>query len=128
MPTVLICVPFGSTMHPYIHVRISCAIFVFVFPLCNITSAAAAKEGKVVKKGVKGETKEVKEVVLNVDVCLGANYFKTGEDPVIKAESEYPEWLWGLLDRGSELESKQHWRRLRKEKAHKTIASSMEKR
>ena len=80
------------------------------------------------KKGVKGETKEVKEVVLNMDVCLGANYFKTGEDPVIKAESDYPEWLWGLLDSGRELESKQHWRRLQKAKAHKAIASSMEKR
>jgi hypothetical protein len=28
----------------------------------------------------------------------GINYFKNKEDPVAKADSEYPEWLWTCLD------------------------------
>lgn len=31
-------------------------------------------------------------------MCAGLNYFKTGEDPPIKPDSEYPEWLWTHLD------------------------------
>ena len=64
-----------------------------------------------------------------MDVCLGANYFKTGEDPVIKPESEYPDWLWGLLeDKEPPVDSKDYWRRSRKKQAHRTLATLREKR
>ncbi|KNC84446.1 hypothetical protein SARC_03341 [Sphaeroforma arctica JP610] len=33
------------------------------------------------------------------DVCAGANILAQGEDPPIKPDSEYPEWLFGLLDK-----------------------------
>lgn len=53
-------------------------------------------------------------------VC-GANYFKEGEDPPIKPDSEYPEWLFSLhIDRKpielSELskDDMYYWRRLRR--------------
>ena len=28
--------------------------------------------------------------------ATGVNYFKTGEDPPLKADSEYPDWLWTI--------------------------------
>ena len=28
--------------------------------------------------------------------CTGANYFKTGEDPKLLPDEEYPDWLWEL--------------------------------
>jgi large subunit ribosomal protein L54 len=65
-----------------------------------------------------------------MDVCLGANYFKTGEDPAIRPESEYPDWLWGLEpDKQLQVapDSKQYWRRTRKKQAHSTIAALREK-
>ena len=64
-----------------------------------------------------------------MDVCAGANYCKTGEDPIIKPESEYPEWLWRLLDQQEPpADSIQYWRRLRKDKARKANAASKERR
>jgi len=80
-------------------------------------------------KKSKGQTKPVKEAYLNMEVCVGANYFKTGEDPIIKPESEYPEWLWRLLDQQEPpADSIQYWRRLRKDKARKANAASKERR
>ena len=32
------------------------------------------------------------------DTIPGLNYFKTGKDPVIKEDSEYPEWLWKIIE------------------------------
>ena len=32
-------------------------------------------------------------------VCVGLNYFKTGEEVPIKSDSEYPEWIWTHLAR-----------------------------
>merc|ERR1712188_30866 len=29
-------------------------------------------------------------------VATGANFYKDGEDPVLKHPSEYPKWLWTL--------------------------------
>lgn len=29
----------------------------------------------------------------------GINFEKSKQDPIAKADSEYPEWLWTLLDR-----------------------------
>lgn len=67
---------------------------------------------------------------LNMDVCLGANYFKTGEDPVIRPESEYPEWLWNLESQ-KQLEvdpgSVKYWRRIRKKLAHKALVTFRDK-
>lgn len=71
-----------------------------------------------------GSAAETKKASLNMDVCLGANYYKTGEDPVIKPESEYPDWLWQLEPAE---DSKQYWRRIRKKRAHRVIATLKEK-
>ena len=73
------------------------------------------------------ETSELPE--LDMDVCLGANYFKTGEDPVIKPQSDYPDWLWELQkDAQPAPDSKHYWRRKRKKEAHKRLATLREKR
>ena len=47
---------------------------------------------------------------------------KTGEDPVLKTDDEYPEWLWKLADPPADLstlspDDKTYWRRLRKQQA-----------
>ena len=73
-------------------------------------------------------TTETDKADLNMEVCLGANYYKTGADPEINLESEYPEWLWSLLERDQPApDSKQHWRRVRKAQAHRVIATLNEK-
>ncbi|KAL8522514.1 hypothetical protein ACS0TY_012617 [Phlomoides rotata] len=62
----------------------------------------AAGGGKS-KKGSKGGgdgpqasllTKEVKSTTV-----FGANILKDGQDPKILPDSEYPDWLWHLLDK-----------------------------
>ena len=30
--------------------------------------------------------------------ATGINYFKTGEDPPLKDDSEYPDWLWTIAE------------------------------
>ncbi|CAK0735659.1 hypothetical protein CVIRNUC_000617 [Coccomyxa viridis] len=35
--------------------------------------------------------------------ATGVNYFKTGEDPPLKADSEYPDWLWTIPEPPSSL-------------------------
>ena len=63
-----------------------------------------------------------KKAILNMDVCVGANIHTTGEDPAIKADSEYPDWLWGLLDPDVSSPSKPYWRKLNKQKARERNA------
>ena len=57
-------------------------------------------------------------------MCTGANYMSTGDDPPLRDDLDYPEWLWGLAGPWiptSELppDSKQQWKRNRKEMARK---------
>ena len=89
--------------------------------------AAATKK----QKSDKASSKTVQsETHLNMDVCLGANYNTTGEDPLIRPEEAYPDWLWGLEpQRQLEVapDSKQYWRRIRKKQAHRAIAALREK-
>lgn len=67
---------------------------------------------------------EVVEVNKNpedlVKYCIGSNYFKEGSDVELKADEEYPNWLWDIhigppkkLDELEE-DSLQYWRKLRK--------------
>ncbi len=53
-------------------------------------------------------------------VC-GANIYKEGQDPEIKPDSEYPEWLWSLrTERGSlpveelDPDTWAYWRKIKK--------------
>ena len=55
-------------------------------------------------------------------VCVGLNYFKTGEDPPIRDSSEYPAWLWDILEpvksyKELSSDTKMYWRRFNKQKA-----------
>lgn len=70
----------------------------------------AAKSKKGAKGGPAGApaaptiSKEVKS-----STTVGANILKDGTDPPVKPDSEYPDWLWHLLDKQpplSELERK----------------------
>ena len=52
--------------------------------------------------------------------CCGLNYLKEGPEVELKADSEYPDWLWELHTgppiplHELDPESKQYWRRLKK--------------
>lgn len=70
----------------------------------GVTCQRAYSSGKA-KKGSKGSaasdapkasilSKEVKSTTV-----VGANILKDGADPKVLADSEYPDWLWHLLDK-----------------------------
>eukprot|EP00112_Aurelia_sp_Birch-Aquarium-sp1_P010441 Seg2229.1 transcript_id=Seg2229.1/GoldUCD/mRNA.D3Y31 product="39S ribosomal protein L54 mitochondrial" pseudo=true protein_id=Seg2229.1/GoldUCD/D3Y31 len=57
----------------------------------------------------------------NGDVFNGANIYKDGQDPLLRPDSEYPDWLWtlnGTKTPLSELSTDEniYWRRVRKAK------------
>jgi len=86
--------------------------------VCFLFAAKAAKKGS---KGVN--VKPIGEVPeLNMTVCRGLNIYNSGEDPKIQDESQYPEWLWTLLDPADTLtpEDKRYWRRIRKARIRST--------
>ncbi|XVE84108.1 hypothetical protein DITRI_Ditri16bG0143100 [Diplodiscus trichospermus] len=63
----------------------------------------AAVAGKA-KKGSKGAATDApKASTLSKEVksttVVGANILKDGADPKIMPDSEYPDWLWHLLDK-----------------------------
>lgn len=73
--------------------------------LIQLTSVRTFAAGGKSKKGSKGGaaadapkasilSKEVKSTTV-----VGANILKEGADPKIMADSEYPVWLWHLLDK-----------------------------
>ena len=66
---------------------------------------------------------EIRKFILGTkeDVCNGANIYKDGQDPPLKPDSEYPDWLWtlnGTKTPLSELSTEEniYWRRVRKAK------------
>ncbi|KAL9238119.1 hypothetical protein vseg_012589 [Gypsophila vaccaria] len=72
--------------------------------LLRVSSVRSYSAGKA-KKGAKGAaaadapktstlSKEVKSTTV-----VGANILKDGADPKILADSEYPDWLWHILDK-----------------------------
>ncbi|XP_023530063.1 54S ribosomal protein L37, mitochondrial-like [Cucurbita pepo subsp. pepo] len=70
--------------------------------LTNVRTFAAG--GK--KKGSKGggaATDAPKASILSKEVksttVVGANILKEGADPKVMADSEYPDWLWRLIDK-----------------------------
>jgi large subunit ribosomal protein L54 len=78
-------------------------------------------------KGMAYQPVEKKELEVETDpeklvnYCCGANYFKEGEDPKIKPDEEYPDWLWELHTERQpiplgELDENDpyYWRRVRK--------------
>jgi large subunit ribosomal protein L54 len=89
-----------------------------------------ARNYATMKKKSQTSAVKIEKAPLNMDVCLGANYYKTGEDPVIRPEEEYPEWLWNL-DPEKQMDvapdSKQYWRKIRKKEAHRVIATLRER-
>ncbi|EIE26799.1 hypothetical protein COCSUDRAFT_59307 [Coccomyxa subellipsoidea C-169] len=43
------------------------------------------------------ETRKLQRAgTLSATTATGVNYFKKGEDPPLKDDSEYPDWLWNI--------------------------------
>lgn len=81
------------------------------------------------KGGAKMGAQRVAKVLLEVETdaakltsyCCGANINAHGKDPELKADSEYPDWLWSLRTERSppklseyEEDSLEMWRRKKK--------------
>ncbi|KAJ8750078.1 hypothetical protein K2173_013993 [Erythroxylum novogranatense] len=65
--------------------------------------------GAKAKKGAKGggaasdTPKETLSKEVKSTTVVGANILKDGADPKVLPDSEYPDWLWHLLDKRSAL-------------------------
>ncbi|KAF3334231.1 54S ribosomal protein L37 [Carex littledalei] len=70
-------------------------------PIMQIRGFAIAKGKKGGKGG--GAADGTKDSALSNEIksttVFGANILKEGADPKILPEKEYPDWLWGLLDK-----------------------------
>ncbi|KAF5191306.1 Mitochondrial ribosomal protein l37 [Thalictrum thalictroides] len=78
-------------------------------PFCVVARRTFAAGGAKAKKGSKGGaasdapktstlSKELKSTT-----AIGANILKDGTDPKLLADSEYPDWLWSLIDKRAAL-------------------------
>lgn len=93
-----------------------------------LSSSLQCNAGKAQAKKTKEESLTSSQPLITLDptVCTGANILKNASDPSFKPDSEYPDWLWGLIERAespkslSQLssDSKEYWRRYNKTKAH----------
>ncbi|KAK9740093.1 hypothetical protein RND81_03G010500 [Saponaria officinalis] len=73
--------------------------------ILRIGSVRSFSAGGKAKKGAKGaaaadapKTSSLSKEVKSTTV-VGANILKDGADPKILADSEYPDWLWHVLDK-----------------------------
>ncbi|GBG84401.1 hypothetical protein CBR_g38683 [Chara braunii] len=64
----------------------------------RLRAAAPAKGGKKAKEAASGGPPPV-SLELRSKFTVGANIMKDGSDPPLKDDSEYPDWLWTLLDK-----------------------------
>ena len=88
-------------------------VICIMFAVTVILIICSTAKSKVVKKDLTAP-REVPE--LNMKTCQGLNIRTGGEDPQILEESNYPTWLWALLDSPDNLtpDDKRYWSRLRK--------------
>lgn len=66
--------------------------------LVESRSLAIASKAKKGGKADAGKTPALSQELKSTTV-FGANIFKEGSDPKIQPDSEYPDWLWHLLDK-----------------------------
>ncbi|KAK9113507.1 hypothetical protein Syun_020304 [Stephania yunnanensis] len=66
---------------------------------CRTFSAAKGKKGA--KGGAASDAPKVSSLSKEVksSTTVGANILKDGTDPKVMADSEYPDWLWRLIDK-----------------------------
>jgi len=85
---------------------------------------AKEKGGKKGKKAAAVAVKEpepIRDTTLLTTRCCGANKFVEGEDPILKADEEYPDWLWtihtGPPKRVEDMDpnTREYWYKLRRE-------------
>lgn len=67
--------------------------------LVGIRGFAAQAKGKKGGKGVAADAKPVLSKEMKSTTVFGANILKEGSDPKIQPDSEYPDWLWHLVDK-----------------------------
>lgn len=64
----------------------------------SLAIASKAKKGGKGGAGDAGKTPALSQELKSTTV-FGANIFKEGSDPKIQPDSEYPDWLWHLLEK-----------------------------
>ncbi|KAL9691211.1 hypothetical protein QQ045_011630 [Rhodiola kirilowii] len=72
---------------------------------CRMFSAAGGKSKKGSKGGAAGDGPKVSSLAKEVKstTTVGANILKEASDPKVMADSEYPDWLWHLVDKRAAL-------------------------
>lgn len=63
------------------------------------TFAAKAKKGSKGGAAADAPKKSILSKEVKSTTVVGANILKDGADPKILADSEYPDWLWHLVDK-----------------------------
>lgn len=66
---------------------------------CRMFSAASKKKGS--KGGAAGDGPKVSSLTKEIksSTTVGANILKEGSDPKVMDDSDYPDWLWHLVDK-----------------------------
>ncbi|XP_046574441.1 39S ribosomal protein L54, mitochondrial-like [Haliotis rubra] len=115
-------------------IRCACALAKINLLSVGKTSVSKISVANYAKKmagkgGAKMGAQRVAKVLLEVETdaakltnyCCGANIDVHGKDPELKADSEYPDWLWSLRTERSppklseyEEDSLEMWRRKKK--------------
>ncbi|XP_047044734.1 54S ribosomal protein L37, mitochondrial-like [Lolium rigidum] len=70
-----------------------------VAQLVGVRSFAVSAKGKKGGKGGAADAKPVLSKEMKSTTVFGANILKEGSDPKIQPDSEYPDWLWHLVDK-----------------------------
>jgi large subunit ribosomal protein L54 len=88
--------------------------------VCISPEKDAKSSKKKTSSSPRDDSPQISSEVLSTR-CVGANVLKEGEDPLLLSDSEYPKWLWSLLDdpKSDEFgpEQKRLWRRFNKSQA-----------
>ncbi|KAL1824680.1 hypothetical protein DCAR_0312767 [Daucus carota subsp. sativus] len=66
---------------------------------CRTYAAGKAKKGAKAGGAADAPKKSLLTKELKSTTVVGANILKEGGDPKVLADSEYPDWLWHLLDK-----------------------------
>ncbi|KAK9471175.1 mitochondrial 54S ribosomal protein mL54 [Dipodascopsis tothii] len=88
-----------------------------IVPAASLSTSAAVRSQASAAKEVK---REIQTIAPEGTVLKGINILKSGQDPVALADSEYPDWLWEVLDPAAqarkldadpELKARKEWRK-----------------
>ncbi|XP_047333782.1 54S ribosomal protein L37, mitochondrial-like [Impatiens glandulifera] len=70
---------------------------------CRMFSAGSKKKGGKGAASADAPKVSILSKEVKSSTTIGCNTLKEGSDPKVMADSEYPDWLWSLLDKRTAL-------------------------